>query len=84
MVTGLSAMMSYPLLSIALYSSAISFILSPDRATLMTGTLLRLRWTLLYVLTVGFIVFGQVLIKPWVEQYKKSPLKKRKSTIILR
>ena len=84
MVTGLSAMMSYPLLSIALYSNAISFILSPDRATLMTGTLLRLRWTLLYVLTVGFIVFGQLLIKPWVEQYKKSPLKKRKSTIILR
>ena len=84
MVTGLSAMMSYPLLSTALYSNAISFILSPDRATLMTGTILRLRWTLFYVLTVGFIVFGQILIKPWVEQYKKSPPKMRKNTVILR
>ena len=38
----------------------------------MTGTMLRLRWTLLYVLMVGFIVFGQILIKPWVERYKNS------------
>ena len=71
MVTGLSAMMSYILLSTALYSNAISFILSPDRETLMTGTILRLRWTSVYVLMVGFIIFGQILIKPWIEPIMK-------------
>ena len=70
-LTGLSAMMSYTLLSTALYSNAISFILSPDRETLMTGTMLRLRWTSVYVLMVGFIIFGQILIKPWIEPIMK-------------
>jgi len=74
LVTAICAALSYSLLSSALYAPAISFLLSPDRETLMNGAMLILRWILLYLLLVGFIVFGQRLVAPWLKI--KAPPKK--------
>jgi hypothetical protein len=67
LVTAISAALSCILLSTAFYTHAISFLLSPDRETLMSGAMLIWRWVLLYLLLVGFIVFGQRLVAPWLK-----------------
>jgi hypothetical protein len=75
LVTTFSAVLSYRLLSTALYSNAVSFLLSPDREILMNGAMLLLRWIVLYLLMVGFIVFGQSLSEPWFKRIKVAPKK---------